>query len=152
MIVYLDTSAVVKLVVEEPGSDLAARLWDAADVRITSLVTYAEARAALAAARRDRRTTAGASAAAAVQLEARWSECTKVGVSEPLVHDAGNLADAERLRGYDAVHLASALRADARDLIVATWDTALGDAATRMGLTVAPAAVPVRPHLREGHP
>ena len=51
-IVYLDTSALVKLVVDEPGSALAAALWDGADLVVTSRLADAEVRAVLAGGRR----------------------------------------------------------------------------------------------------
>jgi predicted nucleic acid-binding protein len=138
VILYLDTSALVKLVVEEPGSDLAARVWDAADVRVTSLLTFAETRAAIAAARRDGRLTARGRQIATSTFEARWAECVRIGISERLVREVGDLADAQRLRAYDAVHLASALRASSGDAILATWDRPLAVAARRAGLSVVP--------------
>ena len=54
MITYFDTSALVKTIVAEPDSDAASEIWNASDVRLTSMITYAEARATLAAAARDR--------------------------------------------------------------------------------------------------
>jgi uncharacterized protein len=54
-VAYLDASALVKLVVEERGSEDVARLWDAVDSVLTSRVAHPEVRAALAAARRDAR-------------------------------------------------------------------------------------------------
>ena len=43
------------------------------------------------------------------------------------------------LRGYDAVHLATALAFGAEDTILATWDHDLSSAAGLSGLAVAPA-------------
>ncbi len=48
-IVYFDSSAFVKLVVDEDGSDLAALLWDGCDAAVASRLAYPEVRAALAA-------------------------------------------------------------------------------------------------------
>ena len=50
---YFDSSALVKLVVEETGSDLAAELWDGCDAAVASRLAYPEVRSALAAARRN---------------------------------------------------------------------------------------------------
>jgi predicted nucleic acid-binding protein len=52
--VYFDSSALVKLVVQEEGSDLAADLWDSCDAALASRLAYPEVRAALAAAGRKR--------------------------------------------------------------------------------------------------
>ena len=51
-IVYFDSSAFVKLVVEEDGTDLAAALWDGCDAAVSSRLAYPEVRAALATAAR----------------------------------------------------------------------------------------------------
>lgn len=48
-IVYFDSSAFLKLVVEEDGSELAAALWDGCDAAVSSRLAYPEVRAALAA-------------------------------------------------------------------------------------------------------
>ena len=52
LIVYFDTSALVKLIFDEPGSELAVELWDRAYILVSSQLIYPEARAALAAAAR----------------------------------------------------------------------------------------------------
>ena len=51
---YLDTSALIKLIVAEDGSDVAAELWNSYPAAC-GVLAYPEARAALAAARRARR-------------------------------------------------------------------------------------------------
>jgi hypothetical protein len=52
-LVYFDSSALVKLLTEEPGSDLAAELWDGCDAAVASRLAYPEVCAALAAADRN---------------------------------------------------------------------------------------------------
>jgi uncharacterized protein len=52
-LVYFDSSALVKLVVEEVGSALAADIWDGCDAALSSRLAYPEVRAALAAAGRN---------------------------------------------------------------------------------------------------
>ena len=52
-LVYFDSSALVKLVVEEAGSDLVADLWNGCDAALSSRLAYPEVRAALAAAGRN---------------------------------------------------------------------------------------------------
>jgi uncharacterized protein len=49
---YLDTSAVVPLIVKETSSGACRRFWDDADDLVTSRLTYVEAAAALAQAQR----------------------------------------------------------------------------------------------------
>ena len=57
MILYLDTSSLLKLLLDEPGSATVTALADAADVLASSRIAYAEARAALARAWRAQRLT-----------------------------------------------------------------------------------------------
>jgi predicted nucleic acid-binding protein len=54
-IVYFDSGAFVKLIVDEDGSELAAALWDGADAAVSSRLAYPEVCAVLAAAQRARR-------------------------------------------------------------------------------------------------
>jgi len=120
-------------VFEEPGSDHAAELWDRAEIVVSGLLVYPEARAAMAAARRSARVDDPAYDAAITSLEELYAELRVIAVDEPLARHAGDLAAEHGLRGYDAVHLACALAIDAEDVLLATWDAALGDAAHQTG-------------------
>lgn len=62
-----------------------------------------------------------------------------LGVDEALARRAGELAFEHALRGYDAVHLASALALGAAETILVTWDRDLSSAAVAAGIAVAPA-------------
>jgi predicted nucleic acid-binding protein len=139
VIAYFDTSALLKLMLAEEGSDLARRLWDAVDGRSASAAAYPEARAALAAAARSRRLGASGHRNAKRELDRRMRQIELVALAEPLARAAGDVAEHFRLRGYDAVHLASALSMTADALTFITWDEALGAAASEAGLAVAPA-------------
>lgn len=137
MIVYFETSALVKLVVTEVGSEDAGALWDAADGVVTSRLSYAETRAALAAARRSRRLYPRGLSDAKDALEVRFRELDVVEVSSGIVLSAGDLAERHALRGYDAVHLASVLAIDSPDLVLATWDREIADASRSAGVDFA---------------
>lgn len=137
MIAYFEASAVVKLLVAEEGSEDARALWDGSDIVLTSRLTYAEARAALAAARRGRRLSPRGLNEAKRAFEAIWGQMDLVEVTHGVVRSAGDLCDAHGLRGYDAVHLASAMIIEAPDLVMATWDEDLSRAAVTAGLDVA---------------
>ena len=103
----------------------------------TSLVSYVEARAALARRRRSGDLTVAECRRAVDDLNGDWERFIKVEVTEALVHEAARLADVHRLRGYDALHLASALSlADALGAapMFASWDDDLDAAAARQGL------------------
>ncbi len=137
MIAYFDTSAVVPLVIDEAGSVTAGALWDDADRVFTARLTYPEARAALARARRLRRIGDVQLREAATKLDQKLRGVGYVDVDAVLARRAGDLAETHALRGYDAVHLAAAddLRDD--DLIVVAGDGALLAAAKSIGLATA---------------
>jgi predicted nucleic acid-binding protein len=138
-LVYFDSSALVKLLVEETGSDLVAELWDGCDAPVASRLAYPEVRAALAAAARnhdlDDRDLGGAENA----WDGYWAATRPVELTAAVEQHAGRLARAHALRGAGAVHLASALAIGDPDLVVAVWDRRLHAGARAAGARVAPA-------------
>ena len=72
MILYLDASALVKLYVEEPGSEAVAARLERAEAAVTVRVTYAEARAAFARHRREGGLTVPALRRVVRQLDGEW--------------------------------------------------------------------------------
>ena len=137
MTVYLDASCLVKLYVEEDGSDVVAALVEDARVITTSAVAYAEVRAALARRRRERVLRPSALSALVLQLDADWDRIAAVGVTNPLARRAGVLAERHGLRGFDAIHLASfelvLERAGDEDVHFSSADARLTQAARRLG-------------------
>jgi predicted nucleic acid-binding protein len=134
LIVYFDTSAVVPIIIEEPTSSIASRLWDEADRVVSSRLVYAEGRAALAMARRMDRVDDDELRVAVEDFEAVHQQLDIVEVTESLVRDAGSLAEQFALRGYDAVHLASAQLVHDPDIVFAAGDKNLLKAAQALGL------------------
>jgi predicted nucleic acid-binding protein len=140
-VVYLDTTALVKLCLPEPGNGLAAALWDGADVVATSRFADAELRAAVAEAFR---TGALPRARAALEEWDRlWAGLYVVEPVAAVLDEAASLVVRHPLGAGAAMHLASALTLRADDLIVACWDQALAAAARQEGLRVVPEPAPV---------
>lgn len=135
---YFDSSAFVKLLVEEEGSELAAILWDSCDAALSSRLAYPEVRAALAAARRARRLTADQEEQTATAWEGYWAATRAVELTQDVSAHAGDLAGRHALRGADAVHLASVLALETPDVVLAVWDARLREAATAEGVMIAP--------------
>lgn len=129
----------MKLLVREQGSEVAEELWNAADLRVASELLYPEARAALASAERAARLSADELRGAVRDLERAMSAMTLLGVDRALSRRAGELAEAHALRGYDAVHLATALMIEPSRFVLITWDRDLARAALESGRSVAPA-------------
>ena len=137
MIAYLDTSAVVKLLVDEPGSDTAERVWLAADARVCVTVGRVEAAAALGRAGRTGRLSAAGVRRGVADLAQLWGSLHRMVVDDELASAAADLALTHELRGYDAVHLAAAIAS--ADTFVAA-DQRLLAAAHAAGLAVADVA------------
>ena len=139
-IVYFDASAFVKLLVDEPGSELSAELWDHCDAAVSSRLADPEVVAALAAARRNRDLSAAGLDRAMSTWTEFWRSVWPIELTALVARHAGELAGTHSLRGADAVHLASALALEDPNLVVAAWDQRLSHAARHAGLAVAPAA------------
>ena len=140
-LVYFDLSALVKLVVDEAGSDTAVELWDGCDAALSSRLAYPEVRAALGAAGRNHDLDEHALATALATWEEVWASTRPVELTADIEHHAGDLAARHALRGADAVHLASALAVGPSDLVVAVWDRRLHTGVIAEQLVVAPATV-----------
>lgn len=134
MIGYLDTSAFVPLLIAEPSSESCRRFWDDADVIVSCRLLYVETTAALAQARRLGRLITDEHRDSLQLLDRMWAEVDVTEVDEPLVSRAATLADQLALRGYDAVHCASAEQLDDEDLVVASGDQRLLAAWTELGM------------------
>jgi predicted nucleic acid-binding protein len=137
LIVYFDTSAIVPIVIEEPSSMVASRLWDEADRVVSSRLIYAEGRAALAMARRLDRLDERGLREAVDDFESIHDQLDVIEVTDGLIRDAGGLAEQLSLRGYDAVHLASARLLDDPEMVLAAGDQSLLAAARALGIATA---------------
>ncbi|MDQ3344107.1 MAG: type II toxin-antitoxin system VapC family toxin [Actinomycetota bacterium] len=137
-IVYFDSSALVKLVVDEDGSDTAAALWDGCDAAVSSRLAYPEVRAALAAAGRAHRLGDTERIQAEEMWQEFWAALRVVELSEAITAHAGQLAAKHALGGADAVHLASGLAVGAAETVFAVWDQRLRTGAHEADLQVAP--------------
>ena len=98
-IVYFDASALVKLLVEESGSDIAAALWDGCDAAVSSRMAYPEVCAALAAAGRNHDLDEHSLASCERHWEDLWAAMRPVGFTPAVERSAGRLAKRHGLRG-----------------------------------------------------
>jgi predicted nucleic acid-binding protein len=108
VILFCDTSALIKLVVEEAGSDQISSAANGAETLAVCRIAWAEAMAALA----QRSRIQGANQSELQQARQTfidcWNDFAIVEVTQPLVEKAGIYADGFALRGYDSVQLAAA--------------------------------------------
>ena len=139
MNLYLDTSALVKLYVNETHSGEVRKQLKACSLAAISRVAYPEARAALARRHREGGLTAAELRRAVADLGRDMAAFVVVELLEHVALRAGELAEHHALRGFDAVHLASAL--ELRLLVgpgvtFCSFDRLQNEAALREGFTV----------------
>lgn len=116
---------------------MAAELWTSSHSAASSILAYPEGRAALAAARRLDRLGEEEHRDALAAFEELIADLVTVGVDQKLAARAGAHAEDLGLRGYDAVHLTTALELGDEEIVLVTWDRDLARAAGRVGLGVA---------------
>ncbi len=150
MILYLDTSAFVPLLIDEPTSQTCGALWDVADQLVTTRLTYVEVAAALAAAQRLGRITSEEHDAGRERLTQLWPEFDVVELDEQLMAAAAQAAMARGLRGYDSVHFAAAVAVNDEYLVAAAGDGRLLDAWRAEGIAVIDTNAPHQPRPQKG--
>lgn len=144
MIVYLDASALVKRYVVEAGTTEVARLVRDSEALGTTVISRAEVAAALGEAARLKLLARDRAAAALAAFADDWNDLIRLQLGEAIVARAAALAWDRGLRGYDAVHLASALfwyESLNEPVVLATYDRELWQGAKASGLVAWPAAV-----------
>jgi len=145
VIAYLDASALVKRYVAERGSRETIALMTESDMTATSVVTRAEVAAAFAKAARVHLVTEDRARSAQRSFAEDWPDLVRVPITEALVERAEALAWDHGLRGYDSLQLASALTWQelvASEIVLATFDQQLWDAAPRAGVKAWPGKRP----------
>ncbi|GAB61736.1 MAG: PIN domain-containing protein [Candidatus Jettenia sp.] len=137
MILYLDTSDLVKLYVEEIGSKRTKDMVRTATVVSTSKVAYAEARAAFARKQKDDGISKEILQKIAEDFTRDWESCFILEVTDGLIRLAGDIAQKYLLRGFDAVHLASAINLKHKirsEVYFSSNDAKLNHAAEKEGM------------------
>ena len=141
MILYLDTSALVKRYVKEPFSEAVIAKWQEAEEIVTSSVAYAEA---MAAFYRKKRATAFDDEIMeniVSNLQTDWSGFIRIQVTDELNRYVAKALKAYPLRGVDAIHLASAMIIHEKlpvDFLFVCFDHKLTQAAQALGFRTFP--------------
>jgi predicted nucleic acid-binding protein len=137
VIAYFDTSAFLKLVVDEPGSEQAVELWIEADQVVSSTLLYPEGRAALAMATPLDGCRQPKPSPPAPELEVLFVDLALVSATIDLLRQAGDLSETHALRGHDAVHRASIDAVADPETVMVTADRHPRTAAQNRGLATA---------------
>lgn len=139
MILFCDTSALLKLYVAEPGANRVAEQAAACDVLAVSRVAWVEAHAALARRAREQPACAAQFEAAKQRLAGQWPDFLTLELTASLAEQAAHFADVFALRAYDSVQLATAHSLHltmGNDLRFACFDRRLTKAAGLLGLRI----------------
>ena len=107
--IYLDTSALIKRFVNEKGSPLVHSLVQRREPVATAKIAYAEIFAGLARKLREGHLSETLHALACRQFERDWQAYLRVELQDDVLFLARDLIQRHPLKGFDAVHLASAL-------------------------------------------
>jgi uncharacterized protein len=137
VILYLDTSSLVKLYMEEDASLKIETLVGSSEATATSIVSYAEARAAFARRFREKSFTSDEHDRLKAFFDKDWRNYFILNITQDMVKLAGNLAEIHALRGFDSIHLASALilhQEVSTSVVFSCFDNKLEKAAMREGL------------------
>lgn len=137
MILFCDTSALVKLYIKENSSDAVQSLAESASAIAVCRIAWAEAMAALARRARENPSDAEAIETVRSRLRADWPRYAIVEVTQALMELAGEYADTFALRGYDSVQLAAARtlqQAAGEEVHFACFDARLNKSAKVLGM------------------
>ena len=137
MILYCDTSALIKLYVAEEASDGVLAAATSASALVVCRIGWVEAMAAFSRREREVPGDADPIAEARLRLQAHWDSYAIVEITQPLVELAADLADTFALRGYDSVQLAAARivqQSSPDPLHFACFDVRLSKAARTLGM------------------
>ena len=137
MILFLDSSSIVSVYLEEEGrSDAVARHIQRADALCCSSLAQVEVRSALARALRESRVTKPQHDQALHDFTGEWPTYVRVPMSDQLLDEAADITEAHALKSLDAIQLASArsIRNQITDVVIfSSWDDGLRRAAAAEG-------------------
>jgi predicted nucleic acid-binding protein len=141
MILYLDTSALVKRYIVEAHSKEVMELIDIADIVGSIMLTRVEMAATLSKAVRFNWVEMKEAEQAWQDFRHHWLSFTRLTIGSATIERASHIAWDYRLRGYDALHLAAGLlwqETMETPILFATFDRELWHAGQKAGLSAWP--------------
>ncbi len=137
MILYLDTSALVKRYFKEEHSEEVISHWQKAEKIVTSSVAYAETVACFYRKRREAGLSMKFMEKITRLFKLDWMSFVRVEVNDRLNKYIDSIVEKHPLRGFDAIHLASALviyQKLPKDFVFVCFDQSLAKAAQEEGI------------------
>jgi len=142
MILYLDTSALLKRYFKEPHSNELLAKWKEASQIVTSSVAYAETMASLYRKKREVDLSSKIFNKLVKSFQLDWESFIRMEVNDDLNETIHKVASKYSLRGFDAIHLVSAIIIHERineAFLFACFDQRLINCAQMEGLATFPA-------------
>lgn len=137
MIVYLDTSSLVKLYIQEAHSSIVKKWVSEAEVVATCRIAYPETMSAISRRFREGDLSERQHHSVVAKFSGEWRQFAVIDFDEV---EAGRLVNLYGLRGFDAVHLSAAtlLKSAQNDVVLSfsSFDEKLNEAASAEGFTV----------------
>lgn len=143
VILYFDTSALLKRYFRETHSNEVISRWKSAVQIITSFVTYAETMASIYRKKREANLSEPFIEQITSSFQRDWKSFLRVEVNRELNLYIDRVVQTHPLRGFDAIHLASALVTWERipeNFVFVCFDHRLTRAASLEGLETFPMA------------
>jgi predicted nucleic acid-binding protein len=109
VILYLDTSAILKRYFQESFSEEVSAKWKQSEMIVTSSVAYAETMATISRKQKEADIDNKLIQKTIQAFQMDWSGFIRVEVTDDLNEYINNVLQKHPLRGFDAIHLASAL-------------------------------------------
>lgn len=141
MIIYCDTSALMKLFVAEQHTEAMQNIAAESTRLVVSQLTWPEMCAGLGLKQRTNQVDKKIALTALERLNTEWPRYSRLAVDEDLMVEAGELALRFGLRAYDSVQLASAQRIHRsldNNLIFCCFDKQLNAAAAALAINILP--------------
>ena len=137
MILYLDTSSLVKLYVQEAHTSLVKKWVEEAEIVATCRIAYPETMSAISRRFRQGDLSEKEYNLLITKFSNEWGRFVAVDFDEL---EAGRLVNLYGLRGFDAVHLSAAkllkINENNISLTFSSFDEKLNDAASTEGFTI----------------
>jgi len=137
MILYLDTSALIKAYIEEKYSEVVLQAIAKTKIVASSMISYVELHAALARLQREKKLTENEISKVKRLFKKDWENYLQVEIVENLLSMAAEFTEVFALCAYDSVQLAAAqflLKHTSQSVLFACFDNKLNQAAHVLGL------------------
>lgn len=140
MIAYFDSSSIVKWFFDERGMEMARDIRNNSEISVTSFLSFPEVMSAIHRAILEKRCSKKNGQLVREEFLLVWPNFQLVQVNDTLIQTAGKLVCRYSLRGYDAVHLSSALMLkkseDNIKIFFSCFDSRLNSAAKSEGFMI----------------